>query len=113
MTASLDHENNPSLLLSNKQACAELHDYDMIVVKDILTKEGSNASFADLQARRNAAMFTKPLAILNVFSTGLYEWIWWLDMDALIMEMSYRLHRLMPPRNADGEWLADAVFSQW
>lgn len=81
VTVSLDREDHHSLLLSNKQDHADLHGYDLIVIEELLTEDASNVSMADPDTRRAAAMFTKPLAILNVLSTGLYEWVWWLDTN--------------------------------
>lgn len=114
VTASLNRQDHHSLLVSNKQDYADLHGYDLIVIEEILAQDGSNASIADIadpDARVAAAMFTKPLAILKALSTGEYEWVWWLDLDALIMERSLKLDRLLPLRSTTGEWLADAVFS--
>ena len=67
--------------IKNKKQYADKHGYDFIYYDDIIDKS-------------RPPQWSKVLAIQSVLNMG-YEWVWWIDIDALIMNPNIKLESIV------------------
>lgn len=77
-----NYEDLAKYSLPNKLAYANKHDYDFYYYDHSL----------DLN---RPPQWSKILAIQNVLNTNKYDWVWWIDIDSLIMNFNIKLESII------------------